>query len=182
MKAQSYKLNPAHYQNATQKTPEQTNLNEIIKRMFDAKYTENEIREVMGMAAHDDVLVARLFMEAEAENQFDRYKTSVNLLMHKLRLYRDKPVPDQPPTLEELENRQEADPLLYVTENDTLDHYWFSGRVQGFTSIEYFRWIKQHSRDVLLEALHEIVYQQPVSVADFDQRLNFHFHSVNGKV
>jgi len=181
-KVQTYKPTPAHYQDAPTKTAAQTKVQGIARTLFAAGYTEAQILEVMAMADHDEVLVARLFKAAEAENHFDQFETSFNMLLYKLKVHRARPVPEQPTTLEELENRIPADPLTFISAGDTFDHSWFSGRVQGFTSIEYRRWLNQHSQDVLLEALREIIHQQPVSVIDFEQRLHSHVHNGNGKV
>ena len=181
-KVQTYKPTPAHYQDAPAKTAAQTKVQGIARTLFAAGYTEAQILEVMAMADHDEELVARLFKAAEAENHFDTFATSFGMLLYKLKVLRNRPVPDQPLTLEELENRKPADPLTFVSGGDTFDHSWFSGRVQSVTSIECRRWLKQHSRDVLLEALREIIHQQPVSVIDFEQRLHSHVHNGNGKV
>ena len=115
--------------------------------MADAKYTEKQILEVMGTAEQDEALVKRCFKEAQAENNFGRFTTSFHLLILMLKRHKKRTIPDQPPTLEELENAKPTDPLFScVSSNDSLDHFWFFGRVDGSTFIEYSRWIKEHSR------------------------------------
>ena len=181
-KAYAYKVNPAHYQDAPQKTPAQIKLQGIMKEMADAKYTEKQILEVMGTAEQDEALVERVFKEAQADNRFVDFTTSFRLLIHKLKKYKNRPIPDQPPTLEELENQEPTDPLSCYSTDDWPNHYWFFGRVKGFTIIEYSRWIKEYSRDIVLSALGDIIFQQPVSVSEFDKRLKSDCHSLNGKV
>jgi hypothetical protein len=180
-KAYAYNPQPDHYQNKRLKLVSESKERALVQRLRAADYTESQINEVMGMAGQDDSLVARLFKEVEATNRFDNFANSFHLLIHKLKKHRERPIPDQPYTLEELENQKPIDPFTYMPRDERFDYWWFSGRVDDFSSLWFNRWVKEYSQQVLVDVLRSIEFHKPLSASDFDQRLKSYAPSANGK-